>query len=1152
MTETNTQAKKMNAVRRAWTLTPSNSITNTVVAPKALDFLDLHQLLTIHEARDQKAGAVFIPGAASAIRSKAVSEMSCMVFDIDKSQSYASVRDTVIASGYVAFMYTTFSHGSTATVLNADKWRAWVKKVEHLGFGDTPTITGIELFNASNGIGDVNITGLDDKARSHGTEGIGFRYTHAPIDKFRLIFPLNKPFVAADSDSISDARWRSLYRGGAEKFGLLYDESCTDRARRFYSPTHPRTATNFKAEVLNVPTDFRLRKYELHHDYFDAGSVKFLDLSDITPVTKTYVRAERVEGDTSDTPTNTFFLGGKVAYENERDSCVGEFSINRWLFNEQGRRERGLEFYNLLSTKTYEDGLPVLAGGRDRGPHGNGCDIRCAFRDTHTDQEKTTGTFIDPGMGPNGDSQAVKGLKIFCSHSHCQQNKDHQERSQIFKWLQTGLITVDELQACDLPYIKTRKVNPHQHMLDSVAATLKKNAEEVAAQAEAEASEAASEDTPARQALRTRLAAFTFDAAKRYKLEQDIQSAAEEAKAGKLGVSSTSLQRLLTVETASAFLQECSAADALSVSVNERVMDPAEVVAIAAMAPRLSMSEAQKLYTSMWNGWHITEGGWVAALRKLREFFSPRAVAVADLVAARRMAVITNSLLRERGEWYGASYADMRLEFEAVVAEQGGETEREIAQLSQTLSSRYAKLQGADSLRIINLAEFERTGQYATLTPAEFIPHTCLTLKPVVVDGKTKLVSVPDYWLNRDNSVRVYTAAGMLMSAQERRENPDAFNKFYGFPKMGYPGFSGRFVGQPPKDDACALLLDHILNIWCSGRIDIYHHVLTWFAGIVQQPHVKPTWALLVKGDEGTGKTVVTDFMLKCLGNYGGIDASGSTLTSVFNTEQADKLMWVIEETSSTQTKDATGKLKNMITGDTMRLEGKGVDSTSLPSKTRYVLLSNEMAPVKISEGDRRYLILKTVKTHVGNAKYFSALFESIRAPGVMEAWGHYLMNYKPEDHGLSFGVLLTAPPVTEEKVEQVGMSADPAVVWLRTWALNGAIHASAQNAEHLAKLEMPRWELDAQMSLMSSKLAAAVGLQQGRTAVTESSVRAVMKRLVPETKVAYLPGRNGTGGRGSVWPKRREVLQKMVAARYITQADMDEAVRSTDAGGLT
>lgn len=175
-----------------------------------------------------------------------------------------------------------------------------------------------------------------------------------------------------------------------------------------------------------------------------------------------------------------------------------------------------------------------------------------------------------------------------------------------------------------------------------------------------------------------------------------------------------------------------------------------------------------------------------------------------------------------------------------------------------------------------------------------------------------------------------------------------------------------RGLEAKPKASAagCEKLLDLLYYLCGEDREDantpVGDWVLRWAAYPLQHVGAKMRTAVVMYGEEGTGKNLFWSALLDLYGRYGGIIGQNQ-LNSQFNTWLTAKLFLVANEVVTAQERSYyVGYLKNLITEDTIHVEPKGIDSREESNHCNFVFLSNEIQPLKIGPRDRRFMVIKT------------------------------------------------------------------------------------------------------------------------------------------------------------------------------------------------
>jgi putative DNA primase/helicase len=240
-----------------------------------------------------------------------------------------------------------------------------------------------------------------------------------------------------------------------------------------------------------------------------------------------------------------------------------------------------------------------------------------------------------------------------------------------------------------------------------------------------------------------------------------------------------------------------------------------------------------------------------------------------------------------------------------------------------------------------------------------------------------------------------------------------------------------------PAQGECSLMLELIFQ-QCSKEKSIasalFKWLLQWMAYPLQNPGAKMGSAVVMHGPQGTGKSMIFTGLAELYGygtrrrNYA-IVIDGQALHANFNLDWENKLFINAEEVVNAQDKwELKNQLKHLVTGQTIRVEGKHMNAVHNTNRVNISFLSNDLLPFPIEPDDRRHLVIYTPPP------LEKAFFRSLREEwlgGGREAFYHYLMNdvdCSDFDH--------TRPPMTEAKRMLQRLSSSSEIRFLGDWAL--------------------------------------------------------------------------------------------------------------------
>lgn len=233
--------------------------------------------------------------------------------------------------------------------------------------------------------------------------------------------------------------------------------------------------------------------------------------------------------------------------------------------------------------------------------------------------------------------------------------------------------------------------------------------------------------------------------------------------------------------------------------------------------------------------------------------------------------------------------------------------------------------------------------------------------KPRLREWDTKLTSASDLWL-KSSRRKSYTEIVFRPETP-----PGALNLWSPIPCVAEQG-------------DCRLILDFILDIIAVGDNERSEYLLDWLAHAVQKPAEKSTIVPAIIGDEGTGKGLFTDGILRSIfrNYYCRIDKPG-VIKERFNVEQSRKFITVLDEASWRGDVELANIMKSLTGNDTMTVEEKFGGRYTIENYSRYIVTSNEIEAIKIGLTNRRYLVYEISSAQLKSTDYYSKIYDGLQ-----------------------------------------------------------------------------------------------------------------------------------------------------------------------------
>ena len=335
-----------------------------------------------HPVGKDKEGQSIVLGSSigQARKAKAMEYMYAMGLDIDSGASLDDVLVKLEKLGLFCIVYTSFNHGKRGLQLKRDD------VLRKLKITSDPSLLQIQQylreFDKSRYEEDFIARCTIRSAKKQVKDGVVIELDTPPLDKFRLILPLDKPVKLIDLAETQEAAlevWEDKITGLArEVLGVHFDSSCTDPSRLFYTGRHPKDAADWYCAVVQ------------------GDPLRF---EDVPTYKKSRYTAKREN-------INPFEMAGEDLTEGKAPMTLTPSgrSLNEWHTTFKSRFLVANLLEDYCGDRLVRDGTP---------PQGS-VFLHCPFETEHT-SEGGTGT-----MATNCIDSSSEYWTVHCKHDACQ------------------------------------------------------------------------------------------------------------------------------------------------------------------------------------------------------------------------------------------------------------------------------------------------------------------------------------------------------------------------------------------------------------------------------------------------------------------------------------------------------------------------------------------------------------------------------------------------------------------------------------------------------------------------------------------------------------------------------------------------------------
>lgn len=370
--------------------------------------------------------------------------------------------------------------------------------------------------------------------------------------------------------------------------------------------------------------------------------------------------------------------------------------------------------------------------------------------------------------------------------------------------------------------------------------------------------------------------------------------------------------------------------------------------------------------------------------------------------------------------------------------------------------------------------------------------------------GKEKFAPLGKWWLEHPDR-RQYT--NIVFSP--KGEISDAYNLWRGFAYEALPTGS------------CDLYLEHMKDVICSGNQTFFEYLLNWMARAVQHPDRAGETAIILRGRQGTGKSVLVKNFGALFGRHFLQVSDPKHLVGSFNQHLRGCIVLFGDEAFFAGDKKHEGVLKTLVTEEFFMAEAKGYDAEATPNYLHLLMASNSDWVIPAGMEERRFFVLDVNETKMQNTSYFKALNDQM-INGGREALLHLLKTRDISDFNHR------KIPQTEALTEQKQLSMGPEFEWWYDKLVQGSLLPEDRGA----------WRGAATLNALFQNYAVYLrdlGVYRKQTkTVLGRFLKKVCPGACPHHRLVNWPNEDGTQSKQYVWEfPELSVLREYWDQRY-------------------
>lgn len=310
-----------------------------------------------------------------------------------------------------------------------------------------------------------------------------------------------------------------------------------------------------------------------------------------------------------------------------------------------------------------------------------------------------------------------------------------------------------------------------------------------------------------------------------------------------------------------------------------------------------------------------------------------------------------------------------------------------------------------------------------------------------------------------------------------------------------------------PAQGDWSIIRTYLADQICAGSTETFGYLMRFLAHMVQKPAEKPGVMIVLLGQQGVGKGLFFQLLQSLWPTTAMMVSDIRSIVTGFNASLESKFAVFLDEGLFHGDKNASERLKSLVTEPSIQIEEKYQPQRSIRSVHRFFAASNNDHYATVDRDDRRFLFLRVSSQRIGDFAYWDKLVAALKEPSAVSA-----MMFDLKNLDLSGFNIRRRPRTVEHATQKLKSLANIERFWFEV-LLAGDLRGTDQSPLGLFTDAEP-WI--APRFIATARLVGLIKTADPTTArfgiVQQGDVHAKVLKLCPSAKSARRAGRASGG----------------------------------------